>query len=329
MNTILMYHGFTDKHSHGTIENYHGKHLYIKKFEDQIVYLKKNYKIISLPQLVDAYREGRPLDPGSIVITMDDGYSSNYRLAFPVLTKHQVPASIFLTTDFIDQKSFLWVDRLEYAIAQTSQSSLRINLNGKELRFDLNSIQTKIKAIEEIKRVLKTLPALKQEHMIHRLEEVTQKSLSILTAGDFYSPLSWEQVCTMQVSKLITIGSHTCSHVVLTRASVENIQHELSQSKARIETMTDSACHYFSYPNGQKRDFNDITKNALIAQAYRCALTTVIGSNNLRSDLYALKRLNIHNSGDLSGFKRTLSGFGRFLRAIKNASFFTPSMGQY
>ena len=110
---------------------------------------------------------------------------------------------------------------------------------------------------------------------------------------------------------------------------MKEIKNELSLSKQRIEEKVKVPCHYFSYPNGQKGDFNGATRTALINTGYSCALTTVIGTNDPGSDHYELKRLNIHNSGDLSGFKRTLSGFGRFLRAIKNGILLRTQFGQY
>jgi peptidoglycan/xylan/chitin deacetylase (PgdA/CDA1 family) len=329
MFPILMYHGFTDKDRHDGIENYHGKHLYIKRFEEQVIYLKKNYNIISLAQLLAFYLEGKPLPARCVVITIDDGYSSNYSLAFPVLKKYEAPACIFITTDFVDQKCFLWVDRLEYAISKTQKTSLEINLNGQDLHFDLEGTRARMNADQRIKSILKSLPASKQGHMVERIEEHAQRSLSLAVMDGTHAPLSWEDIRAMQASGLVTIGSHSCSHAILTNCSQEKVNNELVRSKQRIDEMADSRCRYFSYPNGQKGDFNASTKAALINAGYSCALTTVIGTNDLRSDHYELKRLNIHNSGDLEGFKRTLSGFGRFLRVIKNGNLFRTQFGQY
>jgi peptidoglycan/xylan/chitin deacetylase (PgdA/CDA1 family) len=324
-----MYHGFTDKVQHDGIENYHGKHLHIGRFEQQVIFLKKNYNVIPLGELLSFFLEGKPLPQRPVLITIDDGYRSNYSLGFGVLKEHKVPAAIFIVSDFIDQKSCLWVDRLEYAIAKTQKTSLKLNLNGKDLHIDLNDIQARRAADQRIKSILKNLPAAKQDHMIHRIEELTQVSLSFAVAEENYAPLSWNQIREMQASGLVTIGSHTCSHPILTHCSQEKINNELSGSKQRIEAMTQKPCDHFSYPNGQKGDFNAVTKAALIDAGYKCALTTLIGTNDQQSDLYELKRLNIHNSGDLGGFKRTLSSTGRFLRAVKNACFFRKSLGQY
>ncbi|MBN2312744.1 MAG: polysaccharide deacetylase family protein [Sedimentisphaerales bacterium] len=44
---------------------------------------------------------GTPLPSKAIAVTFDDGYRDNYENAYPVLEKYHIPATVFLTTDFI------------------------------------------------------------------------------------------------------------------------------------------------------------------------------------------------------------------------------------
>jgi peptidoglycan/xylan/chitin deacetylase (PgdA/CDA1 family) len=315
--TILMYHGFTDKDGHEGIKNYHGKHLHIAKFKEQIAYLKSHYTIISLTQLVDFCRKEESLPPRPIVITLDDGYRSNYTLGFPVLEEYKVPAAIFITTDFVDQKNYLWMDRVEHVLDKIQETSLKLELDGQIQHFDLKGTKEKIKSDQQIKAALKLLPAKRREQIILYLEEHVKQPLSSKAGEDMYASLSWDEIRDMKVSGLVSIGSHTCSHTILTNCSKEEMDHELSASKKRIEEMTGSSCLHFSYPNGQKGNFNMETKAALIEAGFSCGLTTTIGTNAQQDDVYELKRLNIHNSGDLGGFKRTLSPLVRSLRKAK------------
>jgi peptidoglycan/xylan/chitin deacetylase (PgdA/CDA1 family) len=72
-------------------------------FEKQIGFLlTKNFKVISLTQLVEYLKENSPLPPKSVVITFDDGYKNNYIYAYPILRKYNIPATIFLTTGFVN-----------------------------------------------------------------------------------------------------------------------------------------------------------------------------------------------------------------------------------
>ncbi|KXL52526.1 poly-beta-1,6-N-acetyl-D-glucosamine N-deacetylase precursor [Anaerotignum neopropionicum] len=99
------------------------------ELEEQIRYLKEaGYEFISLETLnqilqrvekekVQYRKKGKDelslgLDKKYICITMDDGYFSNYELAFPIFQKYRVPASVFAVTDSITEqtglKKFTW-----------------------------------------------------------------------------------------------------------------------------------------------------------------------------------------------------------------------------
>ncbi|WP_157269375.1 polysaccharide deacetylase family protein [Azohydromonas aeria] len=71
-------------------------------FAAQLDWLQRNdYHVIRLGQLVD-YLEGRAALPRrSVVITIDDGYASVYRHAFPLLRQRGLPVTLFVYTDFI------------------------------------------------------------------------------------------------------------------------------------------------------------------------------------------------------------------------------------
>ncbi|MCG0277647.1 MAG: polysaccharide deacetylase family protein [Thermanaeromonas sp.] len=57
--------------------------------------LKKGYRVIGLEQLM-GFWEGRPLPPNAVLITIDDGYSSVYEIAFPELKYRKMPAAVFV-----------------------------------------------------------------------------------------------------------------------------------------------------------------------------------------------------------------------------------------
>jgi peptidoglycan/xylan/chitin deacetylase (PgdA/CDA1 family) len=94
---ILMYHQISD---------YLGQlplNVTPSLFEKQIKYLlSRNFKVISLTQLVEYLKGNSTLPPKSVVITFDDGYKNNYLHAYPILKKYNLPATIFLITGFVN-----------------------------------------------------------------------------------------------------------------------------------------------------------------------------------------------------------------------------------
>ncbi len=73
----------------------------VADFDHQMRYLSMAYHPISLESMVGHIQEGTPLPPRAIAVTFDDGYRDNYENAYPVLREYNVPATVFLTVDFI------------------------------------------------------------------------------------------------------------------------------------------------------------------------------------------------------------------------------------
>lgn len=81
-------------------------HLAEEHFEAQIAYLAANFRCVSLSALLAQLATGR-IEPYSVAITFDDGFRDNASTAFPILLRHQVPATIFLTTEFVGNTQLL------------------------------------------------------------------------------------------------------------------------------------------------------------------------------------------------------------------------------
>jgi peptidoglycan/xylan/chitin deacetylase (PgdA/CDA1 family) len=73
-----------------------------KRFEEQMSYLKKNCRVLSLPQAVTELAN-KNLSTPAVVVTFDDGYRDNLTQALPILRKNRIPATIFVTGRFCDQ----------------------------------------------------------------------------------------------------------------------------------------------------------------------------------------------------------------------------------
>src|SRR6267143_813493 len=55
------------------------------------------YRAVSLLEVVDDLRHGKPFPDRVFVLTFDDGYQSVYTEAFPVLQRYGWSATVFLT----------------------------------------------------------------------------------------------------------------------------------------------------------------------------------------------------------------------------------------
>lgn len=83
-------------------------------FEVQMKYLKNNgFTVLKLDELVEAIQQNQKLPKKSVVITFDDGYSDNYKYAYPILKENQFPATIFVVSDLVGQDDFLTWDQIK------------------------------------------------------------------------------------------------------------------------------------------------------------------------------------------------------------------------
>ncbi len=97
--SFIMYHRFGDS-------RYPSTNIKKEQFEKHIdELLKPKYKVIDIERALLAINNIQPVDDRSVVITIDDAYSSVFRYAWPIFKKHNLPFTLFVSTDVIDNKT--------------------------------------------------------------------------------------------------------------------------------------------------------------------------------------------------------------------------------
>jgi len=268
-------------------------------FNMQMRYLRHNYKVISIEQLAHYRKKPNMLPKRAVIVTFDDGYLDNYVHAFPVLRKYQIPATVNLTTGYIEKRELLWWDMLEYAINNTKQKKIR--LEGKTL-----ALTDKRRAVKFIFSIMKRAEDTRRKRIC--AQAMRQLGVRCPTKRMF---LNWKQVREMK-EEGIEFGAHTESHAILTKISFEHACQEIMASKEAIEEQL-SRPTIFAYPNGTEHDMNDRLDSFLKQQGFRFSLSTIYGINHLTKNTFRLKRVGIENDDDMRMFAVKLTGFGRLL----------------
>jgi len=76
------------------------------RFDRQLGYLAEaGYTCVPLDSLIDYVRTGETVPARSFTITFDDGFLDTYRLAWPVLQRHAMTATVFLASDLIGKQA--------------------------------------------------------------------------------------------------------------------------------------------------------------------------------------------------------------------------------
>jgi peptidoglycan/xylan/chitin deacetylase (PgdA/CDA1 family) len=95
---FLCYHGVTERTRRGSNDP-HGIHVPRARFEAQLDYLRRRYRVVPLREYLSARRAGLRLPDYSIVLTFDDGFRNFLTVAAPRLAERRMPASVFIITN--------------------------------------------------------------------------------------------------------------------------------------------------------------------------------------------------------------------------------------
>lgn len=297
---VLMYHGFTDRPSDGVV-NYQGNRLQQTTFRRQLAFLKENAHIVSLRQVADSLAGGKPLPDYAVALTIDDGYESVYTLGFPVLREAKVHSTLFVATQFVDERVPLWPDRLEHAFAGAPGDAAARRARLKELQV----------------RAKDLLP-VEREALIAPVErELGRRLVLDASAPENYRALTWAQCREMSDSGLMEIGSHTHTHTIATLHDGDEGERELALSKRLVEQNLAKPCDLFCYPNGDYDDFSPATRERLKKLGFKCGLTTVAGFVKEGSDPYEMLRFGTDDRDSFEKFRMTFSLGRNLLQGAK------------
>jgi peptidoglycan/xylan/chitin deacetylase (PgdA/CDA1 family) len=73
------------------------------------------------------------------------------------------------------------------------------------------------------------------------------------------------------------VGSHTCTHAVLSRETVELQEHEVKESRRILEEQLRSGIEVLALPNGRQQDYDGDTLRLMAQAGYHYGLTTRAG----------------------------------------------------
>lgn len=112
-------------------------------------------------------------------------------------------------------------------------------------------------------------------------------------AGDFFNGMTIEQVSQAAHHPLITVGSHTISHPLLTNCSPKEMNDEILGSKQYLENITGEPVKYFAYPAG---DYNRKVAECVINAGYEAAFA--VDRHRMTSLSFEIPRIGLYQSDE-------------------------------
>lgn len=290
---ILTYHRFSARDEDGKTS--------AANFAEQLEYLTQRYNVVPLAKIAESINR-RDTASRLAAITIDDGYCDAYEIAYPLLRRYGAPATLFVPTDFIDRRVWIWTDKARFLTGQSASQKFTAEVNGRRLHIELNNAASRRGASERINAALKQLPDEIKEETIERFASALGAELPKSPPAEF-GPVTWAEAREMRANG-VEIGSHTLTHPVLTGIGDDRLRQELQQSKSRLEEVLKHRTEQFCYPNG---DYDERVQCEVARAGYRIAVTTVRGLIKKGDDPLTLRR--IHTERDLAHFAQSASGF--------------------
>jgi peptidoglycan/xylan/chitin deacetylase (PgdA/CDA1 family) len=124
--------------------------------------------------------------------------------------------------------------------------------------------------------------------------------------------LSLEQVRNLP-TRLVTIGSHTVSHPLLTQLEESEARREIQDSRTKLETMLDRDVTQFSFPFG---GFNERLVAICREAGYERVYTTLPAFASEQKDEFEVGRVRVDPTDWPLEFRLKLAGAYRWLPAI-------------
>ena len=254
-------------------------------FERHCAFLARHYRVLPMVELARRSRNGEPVGDAT-AITFDDGYRDNLDVALPVLERHGLPATVFVTTSAMSADRPLWHDRVAHILERTRRDSLELPVGEPALVVHLRTLEERLRAVTVVCRALKTIPEAEKAAAVEALRRDAGVTDYAALARDM---LSWDDVRAM-TGRGITFGAHTVNHPILTRVSRSEAKREIAEGKQVIEEQTGQPCLAFAYPNGTPADFDPGIVKLVAGEGFECAGSRGFEANPPAGDPFDLRR---------------------------------------
>lgn len=306
------------------------------RFEEHLQLIRRFAHPLRLAEMARAVR-ARRIPKRAVCVTFDDGYRDNLYAAAPLLERHDVPATVFVTTGRVGRDREFWWDELERILLAPPvvPERLEIRLCGRSFDLDLGDSARRAEeapahdagwnlgadddpsprhaAFRAIYDLLQPRSGREQAEALDRLAEWS--GVAPITRAT-HRALEPEEVRTLDGHGIIDVGSHTVDHPALRSQPLDVQREEIGASRSTLEEWLGRSVDAFSYPYGlYSPDSVAEVKRAGYSHACAC-----IGQPTRRdSDPWELPRVD---APDVDG-----DGLARLLSALLGRRIGSPGRG--
>jgi peptidoglycan/xylan/chitin deacetylase (PgdA/CDA1 family) len=267
---ILLYHRVADEPS-----DPYGLCVTPTHFAEHLEVMRGMGNPLSVAALAEGLAGGS-LPDRAIGVTFDDAYLDVLEAGVPLLERHDVPATVFVTAGSAGRTREFWWDELERLFLQPGRlpESLEIDIAGRRRRWELDADAvyepSQRRSLERWHLLDESLPSRRHAafrelyHLLRPLPETERvQALDELLAwaGDgalgmrpSHRVMRHDEVAAMTAGGLVEAGAHTLTHPDLTAQPAAVRREEIQRSKRELEGWIGRPVKGFAYPYGHYDD---------------------------------------------------------------------------
>ena len=286
----------------------------------QLRLLTRRYHVIS-PEDFLHWSEGElSLPPRSILLTCDDALRNTLTEMVPILQEIGVSCLFFATGASVGEApSMLWYEELYLMLLDASEP---VALSISEVSVSIDSIAAHEKHScwwNLVERFSQFDPELRLRFLDQVRDQLRlsnnwrERLVEDSTLASRFLTLDLAGLRQLAAAGM-SIGAHSLSHPILSRAPADLAWREISESRAVLEKALGQTVWAFGYPFGNA-DTVTVRDLRLAERAgFRCAFMNAGGGFGAKVDRFAVPRVHVTADMNLPEFEAHIAGFYRTLR---------------
>jgi peptidoglycan/xylan/chitin deacetylase (PgdA/CDA1 family) len=210
----------------------------IKQFEQDLDYLCRHYQPVSIQELFDIVHNNKTITKPIFHLTFDDGLKELYTIVAPILERKGIPATIFINTEFVDNKALFY----RYKVSLLIEKMITQVASRKELSAHLGMTESDTKGMKDRLLSLNHNDSAGMDEMAKRMgcdfDEFLETNQPYLTKSQIKE----------LTEKGFSIGSHSLNHPYFKDIDLNEKKRQIKESFNYLEKELNIKDFYFSYP---------------------------------------------------------------------------------
>jgi len=309
---------------------YHGFEIYdeadfrpklfieLKQFEKRLATIKRyGLHVLPLNEAIDKlYSHNLP--EHAAVITVDDGFHSFHRLAVPCLQRYRYPATVYVTTYYVENPNPIFRLVVQYMFWKTNKQQLTL----KNVPWSTNEVINLSDSLQKEEAIWNCINYGEHE-CTEKMRCTICKTLGVLLEEPYEKIvrskilhlMTPDELRSLAVAK-VDVELHTHRHNFPSN-DLALAEKEIIDNQSVFKKCLMAESRHFCYPSGlwDKRQWPLLNSMHL-----KSSTTCVPGLNSHKTPRYALRRFLDSKDIHQLEFEAALSGFSDLMRGLRVVS---------